>query len=81
MFGIYVQLIIFSGTMLGLIHSPRKVIRAWKASRSSIRLPSASLERYEYLLSLNLGELRELYGVPSAGIAGVRMLNENAPPR
>ena len=42
-------------------------------------------ERYmmflEYLLTLNLGDLRALYGVPPEGIAGRRTLNENAPPR
>ena len=80
-FGIYVQLIIFFGTLLGLIHSPCRVWRAWKASKSSQRLPSISLERYQYLLTLDLGQLRELYGVPTAGIAGRRTLNENAPPR
>jgi hypothetical protein len=80
-FGIYVQLIIFFGTLLGMIHSPRKVWRAWNALKSSARLPSVSMERYEHLLMLNLGELRALYGVPSAGIPGRRTLNENAPSR
>ena len=80
-FGIYVLLIIFFGTFLGLIHSPRRVWRAWRVSKSSARLPPASIERYEQLLTLNLGELRALYGVPLAGIASRRTLNENAPPR
>ena len=80
-FGFYVQCIIFFGTLLGLLHSPRKVSHAWKVSKSSVSLPSASLERYEHLLTLNLGELRELYGVSTEGIAGRRTLNENAPSR
>ena len=79
-FGVYVQVIIFFGTLLGFIHSPRKIWSAWSASKSSIRLPLASQERYEHLLTLNLGELRQLYGGPPAGIAGRRTLNENAPP-
>ena len=80
-FGFYVQCIIFLGTLLGLVHSPRKTWRAWSASKSSIPLPPVSLERYEYLLTLNLGELRALYGVSPEGIAGRRTLNENAPPQ
>lgn len=80
-FGLYVQLIIFFGTLLGMIHSPRKVWRAWSASRSEVRLPPASMERYEQLLTISLGELRALYGVLPEGIAGRRTLNEHAPPR
>ena len=80
-FGLYVQLIIFTGTLLGLVHSPRRVWRAWKSSKSSVRLPKASLEYYKHLLTLNLGELRTLYGVSPEGVAGPRTLNENAPPR
>ena len=80
-FGFYVQCIIFFGTLLGLLHSPRKISRAWGASKSSVSLPPVSFERYEHLLTLNLGELRALYDVSPEGIAGRRTLNENAPPR
>ena len=80
-FGLYVQAIIFFGTILGMLHSPRLVSRAWRASKSDAVLPPVSLERYEHLLTLNLGELRELYGCPQGGTAGRRTLNEHAPAR
>lgn len=80
-FGLYVQAIIFMGTLLGLLHSPRRVSKAWQHSKGSVRLPSPSIEYYTYLLTLSVGELRDLYGVPQEGIAGRRTLNENAPPR
>ena len=80
-FGIYVQAIIFLGTLLGLIHSPKRVWAAWNRSKGSAQLPLPSLDHYEYLLTLTLKELRELYNVPLEGIAGRRVLNDNAPPR
>lgn len=80
-FGWYVQAIIFFGTMLGLLHSPRRVLRAWRAARSPVRLPPASHERYAHLLTLELGGLRALYGCPEGGIAGRRALQEHAPDR
>ena len=80
-FGIYVQAIIFMGTLLGLIHSPKRVWAAWNRSKGSAQLPLPSLDHYEYLLTLTLKELRELYNVPLEGIAGRRVLNDNAPPR
>ena len=74
-------MIIFMGTLLGLLHSPKRVWRAWKSSKSSVPLPMPSLEQYEHLLTLNIGELRDLYGVSLEGIAGRRVLNENVPPQ
>ena len=47
-FGIYVQMIIFMGTLLGLLHSPKRVWRAWNSSKSSVPLPMPSLEQFVF---------------------------------
>ena len=78
-FGWYVQLIILTGVAFGFLHSPRKVRAAWKASKSGSRLPKPSLEHYETLLGMTVGQLREAYGVPAEGLAGRRKLNRDAP--
>ncbi|HAN30426.1 MAG TPA: hypothetical protein DCQ06_02400 [Myxococcales bacterium] len=80
-FGLYVQLIIYTGTILGLLHSPKRIWHAWCAGRGKVKLPPATIQSYEHLLTLTVGELRALYGVPEQGIAGARALNEHAPSR
>ena len=71
------------GVLLGLVHSPRRTFRAWRAGFHPDRVPlqAATLENYERLLQLSVGELRELYGVPSSGITGARQLHYAAPSR
>lgn len=80
-FGLYVRLIIFSGACLGLLHSPRRTWRAWKAAREIARFPTPTLAHYAHLLTLSVGELRTLYGVRSGGVATVKGLHRDAPPR
>ncbi|MFZ9888760.1 MAG: hypothetical protein ACO3JL_14770 [Myxococcota bacterium] len=78
-FGAYVQLIIGSGALFGLLVFPVRTLAAWRAAKSPMRLPAPSLSIYEELLALSLGELRARYGLPAEGIAGARALHERAP--
>ena len=78
-FGNYVRLIIVSGALAGFLLYPRRTLAAWKRARSTPRLPEPSLRLYDELLDLSVGSLRQRYGVPEAGIAGRRMLHDNAP--
>lgn len=78
-FGLYVRLIIMSGVLTGLLFFPRRVWAAWLAGRAGPRLPRPSLALYESLLSLDVGTLRNRYGLPAVGIAKARALHERAP--
>ena len=78
-FGFYVRVIVFFGTLLGLCHSPRRTLQAWRAGRNSQRLPATTFENYEAFLKLSVGKLREVYNVPEQGITGSRTLHEKAP--
>lgn len=78
-FGWYVRLIILTGVFVGLVHSPRRVWQAWKAGRSLRKLPDPSIEHYEKLLCLTVGELRAQYGVESTGVMKSRALHRDAP--
>ena len=78
-FGWYVRSIIMSGVLLGLLHSPKRTWCAWKAGWSECTLPKPSMEHYETLLDLTVGELRALYGVSPTGIAKTRQLHRDAP--
>lgn len=78
-FGLYVRAIVFLGTLLGLCHSPRRTLRAWRAGGNSAHLPDTTLENYEAFLKLSVGELRRVYNVPMEGITGARSLHEKAP--
>ena len=80
-FSLFVRAIVVGGVLLGLVHSPRRTFQAWRAGYHPDRVPlqAATLENYERLLQLSVGELRELYGVPSSGITGARQLHYAAP--
>ena len=82
-FSLFVRAIVVGGVLLGLVHSPRRTFQAWRAGYHPDRVPlqAATLENYERLLQLSVGELRELYGVPSSGITGARQLHYAAPSR
>ena len=82
-FGLFVQLIVIGGVILGMLHSPLKTFRAWRAGYHPKRVPlqEATLANYERLLDLSVGELRDVYGVERAGITGARSLHYAAPSR
>ena len=82
-FSFFVQAIVIGGVLLGLIHSPKKTLAAWRAGyhRDNIPLQEATLENYHRLLDLSVGELRQIYGVTSEGIARARQLHYAAPSR
>lgn len=81
MFSVFVQGIIWTGALFGLVHSPRRTVAAW---RGAIRGQGAGLQpacrrRYEELMELTVGELRGVYGVDPQGVAGARALHGGAP--
>ena len=83
--GLYVGGIVTSGALMGLLLGPRRTVRAWR--RSSKRESLFPLceekdfaERYEELLSMTVGELRKMLGVPDSGVATTeRKLHAYAP--
>ncbi|MFT7464397.1 MAG: hypothetical protein ACI9EF_002753 [Pseudohongiellaceae bacterium] len=75
----YVGVIVTSGGCLGLLLAPRKTAAAWRASSRGRSLFARDDLRYEDLLALTISELRELLGVPSAGLQqGRRKLHGDA---
>ena len=75
--GLYVGAIITSGVVLGLLAWPRRTIRAARVPGRK-NLFGKEL-RYEELLAMTVGELRDLLGVPRDGLVGARKLHSNAP--
>lgn len=82
-FGHFVRCIVTVGFFAGFFHSPRRTLAAWRAAFHPDKVPlqPASLDVYEKLLALSVGELRARYGVPPEGIAGARELHYAAPSR
>lgn len=82
-FSLFVRSIILNGVLLGMIHSPRRTLAAWRAAHSpaGVGLQPVNLERYEALLKLDIGALRAVYGVPPGGVTGARALHHGAPSR
>ena len=78
-FSPYIWMLVLTVFLMGLLHSPRAVSKAWKASKIGHRLPKPSIEHYESCLAMELGNLRTMYGLPKGGIAGARQLNLDAP--
>ena len=78
-FGLFVQMIIVTQIVLGFAHSPRVMIRAWKAVPKGRRLPKPSYTHYESYLDMSLGDLRQSYGLPTDGLDGARGLHGDAP--
>jgi hypothetical protein len=65
--GLYIRLIILGAFMGGMLVSPRRTWRAFRAAPTGDTLfPQPS---YEKLINLTLGELRQLLGVSPNGIA------------
>lgn len=67
------------GTCFGLLHSPRRTLKAWKAAKSEIPLQPVNMDNYGSLMQLSVAELRSKYGVGNDGITGARKLHEKAP--
>jgi len=82
-FSLFVQSIVVGGVFLGMLHSPLKTLRAWRAGYHPERIPlqKATLDNYKRLLDLSVGELREVYGVQRDGVTGARSLHYAAPSR
>ena len=78
-FGGYVRLIITSGCISGLFVHPRRTIAAWRHASRTPRLPAPSMDLYDELLTLSVGDLRARYGVALAGVTGARALHADAP--
>ncbi len=78
-FGWFVRLIIFGGVMIGFLHSPRAVWRAWTQAKSEQPLFTPSFDGYADLLDFTVGELRTKYDVPLKGVAQSRNLHLDAP--
>jgi len=72
--GFYVGGIVASGTLLGVLVGPRRALRAWRESSHTESLfplcqSKDFQERYEALLTMTVGELRSMLGVPRHGLA------------
>ena len=82
-FSWFVQCIILGGVIMGLLCYPRRTLAAWRAGRSdtAVGLQVANMARYDELLEMDILHLRQLYGVPSEGLAGGRALHYAAPSR
>lgn len=82
-FSLFVQCVVLTGALSGLVHSPRRTWAAWKAGRSpeGVGLQPTGRDHYTRLLDLTVGELRAVYGVPPEGVTGARELHYAAPSR
>lgn len=67
--GLYVSSLVLSGVVAGLFLAPRRAWRAFRAARSGRSLFNLSHLNYEQLLAMNVGELRDLLGIPAHGLA------------
>ena len=73
--------IVITGTLGGLLHSPRRTLRAWRASGAGgNNLFAATIEHdYPRLLERTLADLRRELGVPTDGLASRHALHSAAP--
>lgn len=77
--GPYVGTIVASGTLLGVLRSPKRALAAWRASSAGGSLFD-SKRGYDELLAMTVGELRAELGVPADGVATLpRELHSKAP--
>ena len=79
--GLYVWAIIVSVTLFGLIHSPRRMLQAWRKSPGEGSAFSLDREGYEALLQMTVAEARAAYGIPQEGVATEVRLHDGAPGR
>ena len=77
--GLYVKMLITSITLFGFVHSPRRTWRAWAKGPGDSTLFGASDEEYHEALRMSVGDLRERFELPRAGIATERALHSAAP--
>ena len=61
--GFYVGSIVLSGALLGLLIAPVRTIRAWRRSGRTPSLFGMHDRSYDELLTLTVGELRELLAI------------------
>lgn len=76
--GLYVGGIVVAGALMGFLIAPRRALAAYRAGGArSLFDPSTD---YESLLSMTVGELRAMLGLPADGIARTaRRLHAYAP--
>ena len=81
--GGFVKAIVITGTLGGLLHSPRRTFRAWRASGAGgNNLFAATIDHdYPRLLERTLADLRRELGVPTDGLASRHALHSAAPRR
>jgi hypothetical protein len=68
-FGMVVYWLDISGVMLGMLISPRRIWRAFRAARGQRTLFDET-EPYDTLLEMNIDALRRRLGIPPEGVAG-----------
>src|SRR5205814_1600261 len=75
----YVASIVVTGAAVGFLLAPRRVLAAWRAGARARSLWTTGA-RYEDLLAMSVGELRDVVGAPREGTAiAPRALHKNAP--
>jgi len=88
--GLYTGMIVFNLAIFGLLHSPRRTLRAWRISSQTATPQAAKAQSlfgrsdldYDALLAMSVAELRAELQLPPHGIAGQpRRLHALAPQR
>ena len=82
--GLYVATIVASGSLAGVLLTPRRALAAWRASAGhahSLFTDARTNADYNALLALTVGELRTRLGIPDAGLVSSRTLHARAPRR
>jgi len=69
-YGLWVYYLIVNAVLMGLVLSPRRTIRAWRAARGQRSLYRHPLP-HATLATMTVGQLRAHLGVPRDGVAGV----------
>lgn len=81
---LYVGSIVFTGAIMGVAFSPRRMLAAWRNAKSVRSLfalvPQDDTAAYDALMELTVEELRARLGVPVEGVmTGPRELHHYAP--
>ncbi len=79
--GLYTGSIVTSAVLLGLVVAPRRTLGAWRASGGGTSLFHATDPTYEQLLQLDIGQLRQLLGIPIDGLSTARRGLHSLAPR
>lgn len=79
--GLYVGSIVLGGALFGCVIAPRRTLRAFLHGGPKRSLFDRLDLRYDTLMQLSVGELRQLLGIPPHGLAVIpRKLHSHAPP-